>query len=291
MLHLSQAIGYGLVTAGILGLAAAGLSLQVSVTNFINFAYGDFVALGGYVALTAKSHGLNMYISTIVAMAGVALFSWMIYRSLYGPLRRRGSHVIALLIVSLGLSLALESLISIVWSSTQQTYGLSAQAPLHLGPFLMTSVQLEILIFAIVALGLLDLFLRFTKVGKAMRAMSCNMDLARASGIATDQMTEVVWALMGALAGLAGVMLAITISAFTPSYGFTFLFLIFAVVIIGGIGRIYGALVGALIIGVGLSIAQAYIAAQYADAIVFAILIGTLLVRPEGIFGGRLVSE
>lgn len=286
-----HAIGYGLIEAGIMGLAATGLSLQVSVTNFINFAYGDYLALGGYFALAALRLGLNMYLATIFAMICVAIFGFLSYKGLYGPLKDRGMKVFSLLIVSVGLSLLLESVVAIFWGPTQQNYGLQGSAPLHVGPFLFTAVQLEIIVFAIVTLGALDLFLRFTKVGKGMRAMADNMNLARVSGINTDALTGAVWTVMGAMAGLAGVMLAITVSSFSPSYGFTFLFLIFAVVIIGGIGKIYGTMVGALIVGVGISIAQAYIAVQYSDAIIFAILIGTLLVKPQGLFGGKMVVQ
>ena len=285
-----HALGYGIVGAGIMALAATGLSLQVSVTNFINFAYGDFLALGGYFALTGLRMGLNMYLATLFSMVAVSLFAVIAYKGLYGPLRDRGMRVISLLIVSVGLSLVLEAAIAIIWGPTQQNYGLPPSTPLHIGPFLFTSVQLEIIVFAGVALGVLDLFLRFTRVGKAMRAMADNMELARVSAINTSALTTAVWGVMGAMAGLSGTMLAISISAFSPSYGFLFLFLIFAAVVIGGIGKIYGTLVGALIVGVGISIAQAYIAVQYSDAIIFGVLIGTLLIRPQGLFGGKLVQ-
>lgn len=289
--QLLHAIGYGIVLSGIMGLAATGLALQVTVTNFINFAYGDYLALGGYFALSARRAGLNMLAAAIVAVIGMAIFSFLSYKFLFGPLRQRGMKIISLLIVSLGLSLILESVMAIIWSPTQQTYGLAAAHLLHIGPFLMTSVQLYIIAFAVVALAALDLVLRFTKIGKGMRAMADNMTLAKVSSIRTDALTSLVWTIMGGLAGLAGVMLAITVSSFTPSFGFNFLFLIFAVVVIGGIGNIRGTLVGALIVGVGISVAQAYISAQYADAIAFALLIGTLLIRPQGLFGGKLVAQ
>lgn len=289
--EIGHAIGYGLVSAGIMGLAASGLALQAAITNFINFAYGDYLAVGGYFALTAHQLGLNMYVSTILAMAASAVFSWLSYRWLYGPLQRRGVRIVTLLIVSVGMSLALESAIGLIWGPSQQTYSIKPGAPISVGPFLLTGVQIEIILFAIVGLVALDVLLRFTKAGKAMRAMSENMPLAQASGIETEGLTQLVWGITGALSGLAGVMLAISVASFTPSYGFLFLFLIFAAVIIGGIGKLYGTLAGALIVGIGISVAQSFIAPQYADALAFGLLILVLMVKPQGLFGGKLVVQ
>lgn len=286
-----HAIGYGLVLSGIMGLAATGLSLQVSVTNFINFAYGDYLALGGYLALTVREHGVNMVASTVAACVGTALFSYLTYRVLFGPLRERGMKMISVLIISVGLSLILESVLAMIWGPSQQSYGLRASAPHHIGPFLLTDLQLYTIGFAAIGLLALHLGLRYTTTGKAMRAMADNMSLARVSMIATDKLTGLVWAIMGAMAGLSGVMLAISVASFTPAYGFTFLFLIFAVVIIGGIGSIYGTMIGSLIVGVGISVTEGYISAQYSDAIVFGLLIAALLVRPQGLFGGKLVAQ
>lgn len=287
MHQILLSIGFGLVTASVLALASVGLSLQFSVTNFVNFAYGDYAALGAYLALVAVQHHLPIAAAALLAGAGMALVSLLLYRVVFRPFVRGGSRLLTILIVSVGVSLMLQGLMSAIWGSGFQTYRLNAESPIHLGPIELTSQQLVIIVVAIAALIGLHLLLRYTTMGKTMRAMSDNRDLAEVSGINTARVTDVTWLLSGLLVGVAGVVLAINTSSFTPVLGTQFLFLVFAAVILGGIGKIYGAMIGALIIGVTTEVAAGYVGSAYADAAAFALMIALLLVRPSGLFAAR----
>lgn len=287
MHQILLSIGFGVVTASVLALASVGLSLQFSVTNFVNFAYGDYAALGAYLALVAVQHHLPIAVAAALAGGGMALVSLLLYRLVFRPFVRGGSRLLTILIVSVGLSLMLQGVMSAIWGSGFQTYGLTAQTPVHLGPVELTPQQLIIIAIAVSALVSLHLLLRYTTIGKTMRAMSDNRDLAEVSGINTTRVTDLTWLLSGLLVGVAGVVLAINTSSFTPVLGTQFLFLVFAAVILGGIGKVYGAMIGALIIGVTTEVAAGYVGSAYADAAAFGLMIALLLVRPSGLFAAR----
>ncbi|WP_187366572.1 branched-chain amino acid ABC transporter permease [Trebonia kvetii] len=279
--------GFGLVTASILALAGVGMSLQFSVTNFVNFAYGDYATMGAYLALFAVHKHLPIVGAAAVSGLAMALLSLLIYRVVFRSFVRQRSRNVTLLIVSVGVSLALQGTISAIWGSGFQTYQLNVQSPLHIGPFQLTLQQILIIAIAALALAGVHALLRYTIIGKTMRAMSDNKDLAEVSGINTTRVTDLTWLLSGLLVGIAGVVLAINTSSFTPLLGTQFLFLVFAGVILGGIGRIYGAMLGALIIGMSTEIASPYVGAAYADAAAFVIMILILLIRPSGIFAAK----
>jgi branched-subunit amino acid ABC-type transport system permease component len=192
-----------------------------------------------------------------------------------------------MLVVTLGISLILQNVILAVFSEQFQNYAVNTGTPLHLGPFLFTPLQLGIIALAVVSMLLIHLLLRYTRLGKAMRAVSDSPELARVSGINTRLVINAVWIVTGALAGLSGVVLALNVASFTPTRGFGFLFVIFAAVILGGIGHPYGAMIGALVVGVAMEMSAAFINSEYKTAIAFVILIIALLLRPQGIFASR----
>lgn len=286
--HILLSIGFGLVTASVLAMAGVGMSLQFSVTNFVNFAYGDYATLGAYMALFAVQQlHLPIVLSALVSGVALALISVFLYRLVFRSFVRKRSRNVTLLIVSVGISLALQGIISAVWGSGFQTYQLPSQQPIHLGPFQLTGQQLIIIGVAALALGGVHVLLRYTTIGKTMRAMSENKDLAEVSGINTSLVTDLTWVLSGLLVGVAGVILAINTSSFTPILGTQFMFLVFASVILGGIGKIYGAILGAIIIGVATEIAAGFVGSAYADAAAFGIMILLLLIRPNGLFAAK----
>ncbi len=288
MHQIVLSLGFGLVTASLLAMAGVGVSLQFSVTNFINFAYGDYATLGAYLALFAMQQmHLPIVAAVVVSALAMALLSGLLYRFVFRPFVRMRSRLLTLLIVSVGLSLVLQGTISAIWGSGFQTYQLPSQSPIQLGPFQLTAQQIIIIVVAIVALAGVHVLLRYTTIGKTMRAMSENKDLAEVSGINTARVTNLTWVLSGLLVGVAGVILAINTSSFTPLLGTQFMFLIFAGVILGGIGKIYGAMLGALVIGVSTEVAAGFVGSAYADAAAFAIMILLLLVRPSGLFSAK----
>ena len=286
MSDLLLAVGFGLVVASVLALASVGLSLQFGITNYVNFAYGDFMAVGAYIAWTVNTGPwhLNIWVALVIGSLSVGILAVLLNQFLLAPFARRFQKLFYILIVTFGLSLILLNIVSSIWGDEVQRYSMPDENPFHLGPFLFTGQQLIVIGIAIVLMVLIHVMLTTTRLGKSMRAMSDNTTLAMTSGIDTRRITTFTWFLSGALAGLAGTVLGITQASITPGSGETFLFVIFAAVIVGGIGSIYGAIIGAVIIGLATEISALFIDASYKLDIAFVILILALLFRPNGLF-------
>ncbi len=279
-----MSVGFGLVTASIIAIASVGLTLQFGVTNYVNFAYGDFMALGAYFAWEVNSGlGWNIWISMVIGALGMGVVAVVLNRFVLGPFARRfSSNLVYILIVTFGLSLIILNFVEAVWGPSYKLYSLPLQNPYHLGPFLLTKDEIIIFFLGVVLMVAVHLLLTRTKLGKAMRAMSDNTSLATVSGIDTGKVTMITWFISGLLAGLAGTVLGINVASITPSSGETYLFVIFAAVILGGIGRPYGAMLGALVIGLVTEISAIAMPAYKLD-LAFGVLVIVLLVRPQGI--------
>lgn len=285
---LLLAVGFGLVTSSVLALASVGLTVQFGVTNYVNFAYGAFLTIGAYLTWQLSSGwGLNFLLAGAVASLGMGAAAVATERFVLRGFTRGGSALFFLLIVTFGISLIFNNVIQAIWGTDFHTFRIPAATPLNIGPFLLTTYQLIIIGMAIVTMVCIHLLLTRTTVGKAMRAMSDDAALASVSGIDTQRITTVTWFLSGFLAGLAGTALAVTTVSFEPAFGDGFLFIIFAAVILGGIGQPYGAMLGALIIGVATEVSAVIIPAQYKGVVAFAVLVVMLLVRPQGLIPTR----
>jgi len=279
-------IAFGLVTASVLAIASVGLSLQFGITNYVNFAYGDFMALGAFFTydLNALYLHLNIWIAMVfgsLLMGGLAV---LINRFLLSPFARKFDKPFYVLIVTFGLSLVILNVIYSFWGANIRSYRTPIQLVKHIGPFLLTINQLIVMAIAIVLMLLVHILLKTTRLGKSMRAMSDNASLAMTSGIDTKRITTITWFLSGTMAGLAGTVLGISEGNLTPASGELFLFVIFAAVIVGGVGSIYGAMAGAVIIGLATEVSASFINAAYKLDVAFAILILTLLFKPSGVF-------
>lgn len=285
---LIQSIGYGLVTASVIAIGAVGLSLQFGVTNFVNFAYGEFLTLGAYVGyfVSTQAH-VSVFVGIIAAMAATGMLALLIDQVVFEPFVRGRPNLVVLLIVTVALSLILQNLYQIIFSTDFRRYDTPSNTQYKLGDLNFTGSQLLIIAIAIVAIGALQILLKYTKLGKAMRAMSDSADLAQASGINTRLVTRAVWMISGMFAGLGGVMLAINVFNVQPTLGNSYLFLFFAAVIMGGIGKPWGALISSVILGIVIEVSGAYINAAYKGGLAFLILILVLLVRPSGLFALR----
>jgi branched-subunit amino acid ABC-type transport system permease component len=280
------AFGFGLVTASVLAIAAVGLSLQFGITNYINFAYGDFMALGSYITYefnTGFMH-INIWVALVAGSIGMGVIALLLNRFLLSPFAKRFDKTFYVLIVTFGLSLILLNVIYSFWGANVRSYNMPIEKVLHIGPFLLTRNQLIVMAISIVLMLLVSIMLKTTRLGKSMRAMSDNTTLAMTSGIDTKAITTITWFLSGMMAGLAGTVLAITEGNLTPASGELFLFVIFAAVIVGGVGSIYGAMAGAVLIGLATEVSAVYINPGYKLDVAFAILILTLLFRPSGLF-------
>jgi branched-chain amino acid transport system permease protein len=293
---MAQLIVIGLIMSSIIALGAIGLTLVYGILKFANFAHGDLMTVGAYIAFLTFvsggrmgpfSFGWGMIPAMLAAMAVVAVASVAIDRLVYRPLRHRNANLVILAMASLGMAIIVRSLVYLGWGSDQRFYVWGAQKAYSL-PFGITIKpdQLFIGVVAVASVALVYFLLYRTKLGKAMRATADNMDLARVAGIDTERIVIATWAIGGALAGLAGVLLGIQ-SHLMPEMGFNFILPLFAAAILGGVGSPHGALAGALIVGISQEVSTEWISPAYKPAIAFIILFAILLVRPRGIFGAK----
>jgi branched-subunit amino acid ABC-type transport system permease component len=281
---LWESVGFGLVTAAVVATGAVGLTLQVGVTNFVNFAYGDFATFGAYVAYALDAAGVGFVPAVIGGGLATGLLALLCNLVIFRAFVSQRARVITLVIVTLGLSLILQDAVIVIWGTSAYKYSVTIGNALRLGPFVMTPGDLAIIGGSALLLVLLHLLLQHTRFGKSLRATSDNAELALACGIDTERLVNWTWAISGFFAAVAGVALVLETNTLRPTLGFNELFLFFAAVILGGMGRPYGAMLGALIIGLATEVSGMFVDAAYKTAIAFAILVIVLLFRPEGIF-------
>ena len=280
-----ESIGFGLVTAAVLAVASVGFTLQFAVTNVLNLAYGGVMVVSAYAAYAVNHHGVTIWISALAGIAVGALLSVILNNLVYAPFQRKGTSPIGMVIVSLGMTLILVFGTQALAGPTNVSYSVSSGSTLKAGSIELTSVQLAIIALSIVLMLLVHLLIRYTRLGKAMRATSANRNLARNCGIRTNQVVTVTWLITGALCGLAGVVFALDSGTFGATSTDLFLVLILAAVFLGGPGEPYGAMLGALVIGLATEISASIIVSSYKDVVAFVILIAMLAFRPNGLLG------
>ncbi len=280
-------LGFGLVTAAVLAIASVGFTLQFSVTNVLNLAFGAVMILSAFVAYVVNSQGVSVWYSLLAAVAAGAVASVLINSVVYTPFQRRGASPITLVIVSLGMTLIIEFGVESVAGGVPVSYTMGQGPTFQAGSFILTGVQVIIMALAVVTMAGVHVLLRYTKLGKAMRATSANRTLARNCGIRTGRVITATWALTGALCGLAGTVFAIDSTSFDSSSADLFLVLILAAVFLGGPGQPYGAMLGAVVIGLATDVSGAFIPSDYSYVIAFAALLIMLGVRPTGLLGQR----
>lgn len=282
-----QLVVEGIKYGTIIAITSVGLSLVFGTTGLINFAHGELVALGAIAAffLSAGAFDLPLVLAALVAIvigggAGAAL-----ERGLWRPLRLRGTGLIQMFIISIGVSLFLRHLLLIFYGGRRQQYDQYAlQSEIDLGPVSITPRDLTVTVVAIVVIIGVGLMLQRTRMGKAMRAVSDNRDLAESSGIDVNRVVLFVWILGGGLAALGGVFYGLTTAVYWDM-GFNLLLLMFAGVILGGLGSAFGAVVGSLVVGLVAQLSTLWFPTELQNAWALLALIIVLLVRPQGILG------
>lgn len=278
------AIGFGIVTASILSLAAVGFTLQFGVTNILNLAYGEVMIASAFVAYLVTSAGYSVWIALAVAAVFAAIFSVVLNRWLFTPFVRHGTNLFGMVIVTIAVSLILQNALQAFFGPTFFTLDVAdSRAAYRLGAMRFTAAGLAILALAVAAMAFLHVLLKYTKIGKAMRATATDPQLARACGIRTARVIDLAWLLSGALCGCAGVALVINVPSFTSTTGNEFLVPIVAAAILGGVGQAYGAMLGALVIGLSGEVVAAIMSPTYKETVAFVILALVLLLRPQGI--------
>jgi branched-chain amino acid transport system permease protein/neutral amino acid transport system permease protein len=280
-----ESIGFGLVTAAVLAVASVGFTLQFAVTNVLNLAYGGVMIVSAYAAYAVNQRGVSIWISALAGVAAGALLSLVLNNLIYTPFQRKGTSPIGMVIVSLGMTLILVFGTQAIAGPTNVSYTASQGATVKPLGFNLTVVQLVIIALSIALMLLVHGLIRYTRLGKAMRATSANRNLARNCGIRTDRVVTITWLITGALCGLAGVVFALDSGTFGATSTDLFLVLILAAVFLGGPGEPYGAMLGALVIGLATEVSASIVVSDYKDVVAFVILIAMLALRPGGLLG------
>jgi branched-chain amino acid transport system permease protein/neutral amino acid transport system permease protein len=280
-------VGFGLVTASVLAVAAVGFTLQFGVTDVLNLAYGAVMIAGAFLAYVINQAGVNIWIGLVVAVAACSAGSVLLNSGVYAPFQRRGASPITMVIVSLGMTLIIEFGVQAIAGGTSVSYTLSEGPSVRAGGLVLSTVQLVVIGVSVVVMAGTHVLLRYTRLGKAMRATAANKSLARNCGIRTSRVITITWALTGALCGLAGVIFAIDAGSFDATATDLFLIMILAAVFLGGPGQAYGAMLGAVVIGLATEVSAAYITPSYKYVVAFVVLLAMLGVRPAGLLGAR----
>ncbi|MCW2906446.1 MAG: natD [Actinomycetia bacterium] len=285
MSTLIASVGFGLVTASILALAAVGFTLQFGISNLLNLAYGDTMTAAAFAAYLANRAGADLWLMLLIGGAFGAVVSLALNRFVYTPFRRRKTSLFGMVIVSLSVAVIVQNLLLAGFGPSFFTYQIGQSRTLRAGSLALTVNQLLIIALAVAAMLALHLLLTRTRLGKAMRATSTNPSLALGCGINTTRVVGMAWLLSGFLCGVAGVVLVANTTAFQSTTGNDFLVLVVAAAMLGGVGKPYGAMLGALVLGLVTEIAAGIIAPGLKEGFAFALLVLVLLVRPQGLFG------
>ncbi len=287
---VGQATLYGLVAGSYFALGAVGLTLVYGVLRLVNFAHGDMLTLGAYVAfLLNVALGIPFVPAVLggigaTAALGVGFEAW-----LWRPMRRRGANLLQLLLISIGLAFLVRNGIQFFAGGQMRSFDVDIVSSVALLGFRLGRMQLYVILIGLAALIATGLMLRHTTVGKQMRALADDIGLAETAGIDTERVIVVTWVCAAGLAGLAGVLYAAAIGVMNPNLGFSLLLSLFAAVVLGGIGNAYGALAGGLLIGVSQEWATLVVNPRWKPTVGFVILVLTLLVLPQGLFGQKRV--
>jgi branched-subunit amino acid ABC-type transport system permease component len=280
-----QALGFGVVSAALIAIGAMGFTLQFGLTNVLNISYGGAMTAGAFAAFIAAEWHLPPAVGVVFALLAGALLTWLLGRTLFAFYARRGAGVFEMVMVTLAVSLIIQ--FGIDAASHEQIYRFSFPqgASLRWGWFAFTVTQLVLVAVAVAVYTGLELLLRRTKLGKALRAMADQPRLARTCGIPTGKIVNVVWLLSGALAGLAGLAYVINSLTIDASVGTTFLPLVLAAAILGKAGSTRGAVLAALLLGLVTEEVSAWGGAPYATVAGFGILAIVLATRPAALAG------
>ena len=284
---LIAAFGFGLVSMSVIALAAVGFTMQFGITNMINLAYGEVMITSAFFAYYLNQAHLSIWIAMLGGAAFGAVFSFLINRFVYAPFQRRGTVLIYMVIVSLAVSLMIANLMLPIVGYFSVSYRERFSPLLHLGSIALTTNQIAIIALAVAVMLAVHALLRYTRLGKAMRATAANPTLARNCGISTQRVIDLVWLITGALCGFAGVVAALDSDSFTIASGAGFLITALAAAVLGGAGQPYGAMIGAVIIGLVTELSAAVWSPDCKQVVAFVILVLVMVLRPQGLLARR----
>jgi Branched-chain amino acid ABC-type transport system, permease components len=275
----------GLSTGGMYALVAIGYTMVYGIAKMINFAHGEFIMVGAYIAYVFTTMlKMPIFVSVIASIIGCALLGVITEKVAYKPLRGSGS--LSVLITAIGVSYLLQNLFLILFGSAARTFPTYMKSgTLNIFGIRITYISLLSLCLTLVCTGILLFFINKTRLGKAMRAVSEDRGAAELMGINVNNTISLTFAIGSGLGAIAGIIYGMSYSLINPYLGAMLGIKAFIAAVLGGIGNIQGAMVGGLIIGVAEAFTIAYISSTFSDAVVFGILIFILLVKPAGLFG------
>lgn len=277
----------GLRLGLILAVAAVGLSMVYSVTALVNFAHAELVTIGAVIAFAFTAIGIPFWISVVLAMIAGGLVGALNDVAIWQPLTKRRMSPLSMMVVSIGVGIAARNMLQIIFGESGRRYAAATgQRERKYGPVRMTPLDITIIVICIVVLVAVVLLLRKTRLGTAIRAVADNPDLAASSGIAVKKIVTVVWILCGALSALGGILYGLMQNV-KFDMGFILLLSMFAAVVLGGLGSVAGAILGAVIIGVVQETSGLFIDTAYKFVVALAVLVLVLLFRPQGLLGKR----
>ena len=288
LLDLTRQLLNGLQVGSIYALVALGYTMVYGIVKLINFAHGDVIMVGGYVSIVAipmlVSNGLPAWLCVVAAVAVCSIIGVVSERAAYKPLRE--APRISALITAIGVSLFLQNLFMIIFTPNGMPFpNLFDKTPIILGKIQVSNVTLITIVVSILLMVGLNLFVKRTRVGKAMRAVSEDAGAARLMGISVNATISATFAIGSGLAAVASVLYCSSYPLVDPNIGSMLGLKAFVAAVLGGIGIIPGAMLGGLALGIAESLTKAYISSKVADAVVFGILVVVLLVKPSGILG------
>ncbi len=278
----------GLVAGTYFSLGAVGLTLVYGVLRLVNFAHGDLLTFGAYVALwLSAGAGWPFAVAVVAAVAATAGLGVAFELGVWRPMRDRGANLFQLLLMTIGLAFLVRNGIQLVAGGAIRSFDIDIVTSVAWAGLRIGRMQLVVVVVGLAVLAALGLFLRRAGVGKQMRAVADDMDLAEAAGIDTRRVVVVTWVFAAGMAGLAGVLYAAAIGVMNPNLGFSLLLSLFAAAVLGGIGNAFGALAGGLLIGVSQEWSTLVFNPRWKPAVGFVILVLALLARPQGLLGRR----
>ena len=275
----------GISLGSIYAIIALGYPMVYGIAKMLNFAHGDVIMIGCYVVFTCMSGmGLNPFVSVALAVIVCTVLGMVIEKVAYKPLRK--ATPLAVLITAIGVSYLLQNIALLVFGADTKSFTSVVPIPnISIGDITVTGVTLVAVAACIIIMAVLMLFIKKTKAGQAMLAVSEDKDAAQLMGVNVNGTISLTFAIGSGLAAIAGVLLCSAYPTLTPYTGSMPGIKAFTAAVFGGIGSIPGAFIGGILLGIIEILSKAYISSQLADAIVFAVLIIVLLVKPTGILG------
>jgi branched-chain amino acid transport system permease protein/neutral amino acid transport system permease protein len=277
-------IAFGLYSACLYAIGAVGFTLQFGVTNVLNLAYGAILTSAMYVDYALGHGSPSIWFGILVGAVWGALASLVFGRLIVLPYVRRGTSLVTMAMVTIGVGLIVQYTLQSIQGPFVYSYQVAQQSTVQIAGVTMSEEQLIIIGAAVVLMIAVHSLLQYTRLGLAMRATAVHPSLARSCGVSTELVRNAAWLISGALCGISGVLLGISTGSFDSVSGASFFITVVVAAIIGGVGKPYGAMIGALILGLVSEAAAAVIAPDYKDIVAWVILIVVLVIRPQGIF-------